>query len=180
MIEGLYPIFRHWSKEGSVYLFSDPHFNDKDSVAIDPTWPSPMQLVNRINTIVHKNDTLLLLGDVGDEHYLYHLKGHIVLVLGNHDGKPNKYADYCDEIYSGPLWIGQKLLLSHEPIYGIPYVMNIHGHEHIPSYKEQDTHLNVCSNVIGFKPISLGEIIKRGLYSKIPSIHRWTIDKRGI
>lgn len=36
-----------------------------------------------------------------------------------------------DEVYTGPLMISDKILLSHEPIEGLPYYMfNIHGHDH--------------------------------------------------
>ena len=31
MIKSLYKIFQHWSKNGSVYLYSDPHFGDWES-----------------------------------------------------------------------------------------------------------------------------------------------------
>lgn len=30
MINSLYPKFRHWSEKGSIYLYSDPHFDDED------------------------------------------------------------------------------------------------------------------------------------------------------
>ena len=29
-IAGLYKIFDHWHSEGTVYIYSDPHFNDPD------------------------------------------------------------------------------------------------------------------------------------------------------
>ena len=31
MIKSLYKMFQHWSKNGSVYLYSDPHFGDWES-----------------------------------------------------------------------------------------------------------------------------------------------------
>lgn len=79
-----------------------------------------------------------------------------------------------DEVYEGALIIGEKLLLSHEPV-DIPWAFNIHGHDH--AGKKRPGHLNVCSDVIGYKPINFNQILKSGVASKIQSIHRITIDK---
>lgn len=79
-----------------------------------------------------------------------------------------------DEVYEGALLIGEKLLLSHEPV-DIPWSFNIHGHDH--AGKKRAGHLNVCSDVIGYKPINFNQILKSGVASKVQSIHRITIDK---
>lgn len=79
-----------------------------------------------------------------------------------------------DEVYEGALIIGEKLLLSHEPV-DIPWAFNIHGHDH--AGKKRPGHLNVCSDVIGYKPINFNQILKSGVASKVQSIHRITIDK---
>ena len=80
-----------------------------------------------------------------------------------------------DEVYEGVLAISDKIILSHEPV-DIPFMFNIHGHDHSNWYKGKQ-HLNICAEHINYTPISLGEIIKSGVLSKIPSIHRITIDK---
>lgn len=86
---------------------------------------------------------------------------------------------FFDEIYAGPLFIAEKILLSHEPIYGLPWCLNIHGHDHrtVADCREDSTHLNVAANVCGYRPIHLGKIIKNGILSDIPSIHCVTIDR---
>lgn len=88
----------------------------------------------------------------------------------------NAYADSClfDEVYEGALIIGEKLILSHEPV-EIPWLYNIHGHDH--AGRKRQNHLNVCSDVIGYKPINLNQFLKSGPSAKIQSIHRVTIDK---
>ena len=88
----------------------------------------------------------------------------------------NAYADNClfDEVYEGALIIGEKLILSHEPV-EIPWLYNIHGHDH--AGRKRQNHLNVCSDVIGYKPINLNQFLKSGPSAKIQSIHRVTIDK---
>ena len=80
----------------------------------------------------------------------------------------------CDEVYNGPLIVGPKLILSHEPI-EIDGMFNIHGHVHslaLPTNKD----LNICSMNIDYTPINLNQLMKRGLTSKVDSIHRITID----
>lgn len=87
------------------------------------------------------------------------------------------YADNMlfDEVYEGALIIGEKLILSHEPV-NIPWLFNIHGHDH--AGKKRENHLNVCSDVIGYEPFHLTRFLqKEGPTAKIDSIHRITIDK---
>jgi hypothetical protein len=79
-----------------------------------------------------------------------------------------------DEVYEGPLFISDKLILSHEPI-DLPYAVNIHGHEH--RYVFRDHHLNVCAEHIDYYPQNVNRMIKDGLLSKVESIHRMTIDR---
>lgn len=78
-----------------------------------------------------------------------------------------------DEVYEGALIVGEKLIFSHEPV-EIPWLFNIHGHDH--AGKVRDGHLNVCSDVIGYKPMNLNGLLKKGPAAKVQSIHRLTID----
>jgi calcineurin-like phosphoesterase family protein len=78
-----------------------------------------------------------------------------------------------DEVYEGALIVGEKLILSHEPV-EIPWLYNIHGHDH--AGRKRKNHLNVCSDVIGYEPVNLTQKLKSGLMSAITTIHRATID----
>ena len=149
MIPTLYEPFRHWSDGGSVYILSDLHFDDEDCKFKSPDWITPEEQLSVINGIVMKNDTFICLGDVG---------------------KPE---------YTGPLFIAEKILLSHEPVYGLPWCLNIHGHDHnnMEPYKEGCKHINLAANVCGYTPINLGKIIREGVLADVPSIHRMTIDR---
>lgn len=80
-----------------------------------------------------------------------------------------------DEVYEGPLFISDKILLSHEPI-NYPYALNIHGHNHAQNNQNDMYHLNVCAEHIDYTPISVTSIIKSGRLKQIDSIHRHTID----
>ena len=179
MIATLYEPFRHWSETGSVYILSDPHFADVDCKLMDPDWITPEEQVVRINALVMKNDTFVCLGDVGNPEYVKWIKARKkILLLGNHDKKKD-CKGFFDEIYDGPLFIAEKILLSHEPVYGLPWCLNIHGHDHsnMEAYREGCKHLNLAANVCDYTPVSLGKLIKDGILSDIQGIHRMTIDR---
>lgn len=232
MIDTLYDCFKPWSKDGSVYILSDTHFDDTDCKFMSADWVSPDEQIKIINSLVYKNDTLVLLGDVGNIKYVKQLKaGHKVLITGNHDRGSNYYKriydtriypkdqypdekefsimlrktfpdkvlsyheeysfhspfeywkvkldnNLFDEVYTGPLFISDKILLSHEPIYNDCW-FNIHGHRHsdnLHNYMDEN-YLNCCANVINYTPVNLKNLISSGILKNISSIHRKTIDK---
>lgn len=237
MIDTLYePFSTRWSITGSVYIMSDPHFGDSDCKLMDENWVSPDEQVKLINSLCHKNDTFICLGDVGDTSYIAKLDaGHKVLIKGNHDKgdslyhrqftlselhimddeptpqesidvlykvardtKTNKNSasnvytwthkrtdnhvvthyrltvdnGLFDEIFDGPLFISDRIVLSHAPIDFGNYnncFFNIHGHEHTPI--NRDYHLNVAANVCRYTPINLGSLIRRGLLSGVKNFN---------
>lgn len=182
MINSLYDKFKPWSANGSIYIISDTHFDDSDCKLMNPEWIPAKDAADILKKNIHKSDTLIHLGDVGDATYLDQLKCYKVLITGNHDIL-GKISDHFDEIYTGPLFIADRILLSHEPIYGLEeFCINIHGHVHNGIHKEYNmlsnsyTHINMASDVCNFMPIDLGKEIKNGLISNIPNYHRITID----
>lgn len=179
MIKTLYPTFQRWSQTGSIYILSDTHFNDPDCSLMASDWIAPEAQIEIINNLVKKHDTFICLGDVGEAYYARQITTpNKVLILGNHDKKKD-YEDIFPEIYDGPLFIADRILLSHEPIQGFPWCLNIHGHDHMGTeeYRADGHHLNLAANVCGYTPISLGKKIKEGILADIPSIHRMTIDR---
>ena len=228
MLPGIYDSFQHWGeKHQTVWIYSDPHFNDDELAGGIKGRPSAEEQVKRINAKCGRRDCLIVLGDVGDVEYVRQLRAEYkVLIMGNHDAgstnykreivkrifdrdiHPDKaeirvimekefpgwairieedydfhcpfnrwiaYADnkLFDEVYEGALIIGEKLILTHEPV-EIPWLFNIHGRDHA-GHKRQN-HLNVCSDVIGWEPINFTSFLKSGFGSKIQTIHRETID----
>lgn len=173
MIKSLYDKFMPWSSKGSIWLISDTHFGSSHK-----GWLSPSEQLAIINKKVHKNDTLVHLGDVGDFEYIKQIKSsNKILIMGNHDTSVTLAQEYFDEVYSGPVFIAKKLLLSHEPLI-IPFALNIHGHIHGDTRVYHKGHINLASDVAGFTPISLSEIIKKGCMSKITDIHRNVINNK--
>ena len=182
MIKSLYPCFQHWSELGAVYLVSDTHFKDLDRkfmgyhISNEDQW-------YLLNDTCHRFDTLVHLGDVGNLDYIKRLRCHKVLIMGNHDQSIEKMKEVFDEVYSGPLWISQKLVLSHEQIWShcfesaMPIAFNIHGHDHNKGNKETKYSLNLAQNVYGYVPLNLNQFIKSGKLKNIYDIHRITINK---
>lgn len=133
--------------------------------------------IDSVNTVVHQVFDVAV-GDVGDAKYVPMIKtGKRILLLGNHDSR-GAYKDLFSEVYAGPLFISDRILLSHEPVYGLPWCLNVHGHDYknMEAYKDGCKHINLAANVCEYTPINLGEIIKKGILSDIASIHRLTID----
>ena len=230
MINSLYDVFKKWSAKGSVYIISDPHFSDRGSFEFRaksnklPEYIKTVEelddlIISNINKVAHKNDCLIILGDVGNIDCITKLKaGYKVLLFGNHDRGADYYKraivditglkvdlvnstefpkelsigepeldrhvisdnKLFDEVYSGPLMISDKIILSHEPIIPCPdYLVNLCGHVHAKDHKfKVDNHqyYNFCAEAIDYKPVSLGELIKGGLLSKVKDIHRATVD----
>lgn len=180
MIEMLYDCFKHWTSNGRLFVMADPHFKDDDCIKMCPNWISPEEHIAIINKKCKKSDTLLILGDLGDPECVKQIKAKKVLVAGNHDIIA-RYRDIISEIYTGPLFIAEKILVSHERIEGLKWAINIHGHDHAGMFRWTDAqgakHMNVASNILtNWEPIDLGEEIKKGLVSHIYSIHQTTIE----
>ena len=179
MIDCLYDCFKHWAANGSVYIFSDTHFEDEDCLLMSTNWIEPEKQIDILNKKAFKNDTIVFLGDVGNPECVRKVRAKKVLLTGNHD-VVHLYKDVFDEIYDGPIFVAPKILLSHEPICGLEFCVNIHGHNHTGEMLYLDSrgcrHVNVAANICGYTPINLKEEIKGGLISQIKDLHRITID----
>ena len=90
-IAGLYKIFDHWHAQGTVFIYSDPHFSDKDLAAGQPNRPADAEQIENINRKVGRKDTLIILGDVGDIEAVKKLRGYKILIMGNHDSGASNY-----------------------------------------------------------------------------------------
>ena len=82
-----------------------------------------------------------------------------------------------DRVFQGPVIIGEKLILSHEPV-DVPWAFNIHGHVHSGKPMSDNRHFNVCGEARKcYEPVNLNQFMKAGFMAKIQTIHRDTIDK---
>lgn len=177
-LPGIYDIFQErWGKGQSCFIYSDPHFSDMDLECGIKNRPSDEEQIRRINAKCGRKDTLIILGDIGNIECVKHLRAaYKILIMGNHDSGKTNYTDIFDEVYEGVLVIGEKLILSHEPIAGLNWALNLHGHVHDKQAKTDAYHINCCSDVIGYEPINLNQLLKSGPTAHIQSIHRQIID----
>ena len=174
----LYDVFRErWERFQTAHIISDTHFGDKDLQTNVKDRPNDEDYVKLINSKVGKNDLLICLGDVGDIEIARRLKGYKILIAGNHDAGMSNYKDVFDEVYAGALIVGEKLILSHEPV-DVPWAFNIHGHVHSGEPMSDNQHFNVCGEARKcYEPVNLNQFMKAGFMAKIQTIHRDTIDK---
>lgn len=131
-------------------------------------------IIDNINMCVHKDDTIYILGDFCFGGYekikeMYNsIKGHVVLILGNHDRysvAEGKKRAGIKEIYEGPIYLPEskgRIILSHYPVkeaYHNPYVFNLHGHLHGSVLaKDMGNFINVAMGVNDFKPLRLDKL----------------------
>ena len=134
----IYGVFEHWFNGGTVYIYSDPHFGDKELFEkyrskkfenIKTVEEFDKMQIDNINRCVGRTDTIIFLGDIGDINCIKKIRGYKVLIMGNHDlgasnyirevifnewdsGKPYVKSDnkLFDEVYEGPLFISKKIL----------------------------------------------------------------------
>ena len=99
-IQGLYKIFDHWHQEGTLWIFSDPHFGDSDLEMGVRNRPSAAEIAQRINAKSGRKDTLICLGDVGDVEYVKMLRAkRKILICGNHDAGRTNYERKIERLY---------------------------------------------------------------------------------
>lgn len=177
-LPGLYQTFEErWGKFQTCHIISDTHFGDMDLKENIPSRPNDDDFIKLINSKVGKADIILHLGDIGNIECVRRLRAaYKILIMGNHDSGKTNYTDIFDEVYEGALVIGEKLILSHEPIMGLNWALNLHGHVHDKRAKTDAYHINCCSDVIGYEPINLNQLLKSGPTAHIQSIHRQIID----
>ena len=90
-IAGLYECFNHWHQDGTLFIYSDPHFGDKELAACQPNRPSDEEQIRLINSKVGRRDTIIFLGDIGDIECVRKIRGYKVLIMGNHDAGRSNY-----------------------------------------------------------------------------------------
>lgn len=77
----------------------------------------------------------------------------------------------CNFVFEGPLQIGEKLILSHEPIPQLTWAKNIHGHSHSNCSYDDKYHYNICCDAFGYEPFNLTSALKKGFLSDVEDLH---------
>lgn len=157
------------------YFIADLHIEDANILTYEHRPFKSLQdmrktIVDNWNKTVTDDDEVYLLGDIGDISVLSELKGHIIIVCGNHDNADEIEKAFPDiEINRHTIMI-DNMWLSHKPIGymppEIPYI-NIHGHLHRFDYgfpgrkwKDGNRYFNVSVEKINYTPISFDRIVE--------------------
>lgn len=91
-IAGLYKIFDRWHEEGTLWIYSDPHFDDTDLITGIKNRPSSEEQVKSINSKCGRRDTIIILGDIGNVEYVKQIRAkRKILIMGNHDTGRSNY-----------------------------------------------------------------------------------------
>ena len=147
--------FTHLDTGIKIRPWTDPNEMDEDMVRM---W----------NELVAPNDRVYHLGDVVINRRclptLNRLNGKKVLIRGNHDiFKLEEYARYFEDIRGCKVLSKEGIIMTHIPVHISQlerWKVNVHGHLH-SNVLDDPRYINVCVEQIGFKPISLDEILDR-------------------
>lgn len=162
----------------NTFFIGDLHFEDKDIISYEQRPFSDVDGMNKYiitnwNKVIRDEDIVFILGDVGKLEYLKQLKGFITIIRGNHDTFGSELCDKYNliNVYNFPIIINDYFILSHEPVYVNKYMpyMNIFAHVHgSPIYSDYSRwHYCVSAERIGYRPMSLQEILTKTLYLEL-------------
>lgn len=157
-----------------IYFISDYHLGQENKASIrgfSNLREMNAKIIEEWNKIITAEDLVYIVGDVAlkREALIYFCKntnGEKILILGNHDKFYfSFYKKYFSRIkQSKYLWYeGLKFIVSHFPIHTKCLGENeycIHGHVHEHTIDDPKL-INVCCEVLNYKPISLEEVYRR-------------------
>jgi calcineurin-like phosphoesterase family protein len=123
---------------------------------------------------IKPGDEVYHLGDIGNPVYMSFINslinkkdGRSILVMGNHDRHED--IEYLrtifDIVYPYPVYLSNKLVISHHPVNVWPSQLNVHGHLHGLKLNSPN-HICCSINDVGYKPISDKQIA--AAFSKLP------------
>lgn len=151
------------------FVIADMHFGDEairryENRPFATTEEMDTAMIAGWNDTVRSEDTVYVLGDVGDPSAIARLNGRKLLVKGNHDTLSNEEYRGLGfaEVYDLPVILEDFWILSHEPMYvntNMPYA-NLFGHVHAnPAYRTVSPQ-SYCVSVerIGYRPMKLSEV----------------------
>ena len=167
------------------YFISDLHMDHKNVINFERTQFTTIEeynkcIVNFFNQLVKKlkpSDEVWNLGDFGSLDYLY-LSDMIrdtgaksIFLYGNHDEQANLslFQQHFDEVYLYPVYLSQKLVVSHFPVAVYDDTINIHGHTHGSRLKDLN-HVCASIHVANYQPITDKNL--DSIYSRLPRFTR--------
>lgn len=118
-------------------------------------------------------DEFWFLGDFGDLQYLWLFELFTVhgiethFLLGNHDAAADipEIKQYVEYVHQYPVYLSNKLVVSHEPVAVWESCVNVHGHLH-GCVLDSPNYLNASVHVANYKMITEQNIA--GRFSQLP------------
>ena len=171
-------------KEGDdlIYFTSDLHLGHRGIIEMQNRPFKSVEEMNRslienYNSVVHKNDTVYILGDISHHmpiervnELMGKMNGKKILIKGNHDKKYllELFEEICD--FKTVSLDGVYFALMHYPMLSWPKKnkesIQLHGHIHADmTYNEQNRNENIRRYDVGvdaneFYPVSVKQIVE--------------------
>lgn len=163
-----------------IFVVSDLHFGHERICDLTGRPPEYNEMIiEGWNSVVHKHDKVLVLGDVTfvnkekTKKYFDKLGGRKYLIRGNHDGHGEKwmkdvgFAEVLEPIYKrfkNKYDEYQTVLFTHEPVLDLPSDWyNIHGHLHDNDHRGKrpsTRHYDVSVDATEYTPMRIWEVLK--------------------
>lgn len=170
------------------YFISDPHFGHYsestnrgiitfertqfDTIQEHDSWVREMfiQLAGKAKP----RDEVWVLGDWGDTNALWVMdlfNCKTFFVYGNHDAAADleKFKIHFDEVYQYPVYLSNKLVVSHIPVAVFEDQINVHGHLH-GVVLDSPNYICCSVHVADYRPITDQHI--NGQFAKLPKYNR--------
>lgn len=149
---------------------ADPHLSHKNIIDFERTQFKTIDnhdtfIKDLIQSNVKPNDTLYVLGDVGEMsdkniNFWKSLPCKTILIRGNHDTQKGKLLRAFDVVSDVPIFYKKRILLSHEPLPVTNETINVHGHLH-GSHLNMDNYINLSIHVANYKIWTAKDLEKR-------------------
>lgn len=164
------------------YFISDPHFGHNNIIKFERIQFLTIQ--EHDNFLIHKfeewakklkkDDELWVLGDWGNTDYLYIMylfdcETHFM--FGNHDSTEDiqKFRDCFNYVHEYPLYITNRIVVSHIPVAVYGDQVNVHGHLHNCNL-DSDNYINCSVDCANYQLVS--EKYVAGRCGKLPKYNR--------
>lgn len=171
------------------YFISDFHFghdyNGRGIITFERTQFKTIEehdsyIENMIKELCHKlkpNDEVWNLGDFGSLTKLYTVDwikatgAKAYFLYGNHDRQSDlsQFEHYFDQVFLYPIFLSQKLVISHYPVAVFPDTINVCGHLH-GAKLQTSNYICASIHVANYQPISDNHI--NTVFSKLPKFTR--------
>ena len=191
------------------YFISDLHFghyyNGKGIITFERTQFNTIEehdwhieaIIKALCRKLKPGDEVWNLGDFGSLTKLYTTDwiratgAKAYFMYGNHDQRNDlaQFEHYFDQVFLYPVYLSQKLVISHYPVAVFPDTVNVHGHLHGAELFPVN-YVNASIHVANYRPISeksldskfaqLPKFTRRFLYEPFAPLYKFTQPKEDI